>query len=279
MIPRIAFILAAGLGTRMGENSQKIPKPLWPIFNLSLLEILINQLHGLGIKEIYVNTYHLSDLMQSYCQKKDLKVKLLIEEELLGSGGCFFNLKKTIGEQKVLAVNGDSFFAIDRNVFEQECEQAEGHLLFARKVAFDKKYNGFLYQDKKLMSIAKPPFQEDYWTFAGFSLVDLSLIGNEVKACSFFDEVVVPGQESSQISFANADFYDFGELEYYCHNIYNSSQNIKLQSFLTSHGVDFSLAGESFNWFIHNKKIHVSFQFLEQSIEVEVDLNDEFLLR
>lgn len=279
MIPKTAFILAAGLGTRMGQYSKIVPKPLWPVFNLSLLEILINQLHGLGIKDIYVNTHHLSELMQRYCQQKGLKVHLLIEEELLGSGGCFFNLKKTIGGQKILALNGDSFFALDKQGFEQECLQASGHLLFARKVNSDKKYNGFSYQDKKLMGIAKPPFQEDYWTFAGVSLVDLSLIGDEVKTCSFFDEVVVPGAQSSQISFINADFFDFGELEYYCHNIYNSDKNHKLRDFLTRHGVHINQIGENFKWTILDKKIRVSFQFFEQGIEVKSELNDEFLLQ
>lgn len=278
MIPKVAYILAAGLGTRMGENSKFVPKPLWPVFNLSLLEILVNQLHSYGIKEIYVNTHHLSERMQRYCQEKNLKVKLLVEEELLGSGGCFFNLKKVIGGQKVLAVNGDSFFDIDKAGLEQECKLAPGHLLFARKVAFDKKYNGFKYQDTKLKEIAKPPFHENYWTFAGFSVVDLSLIGDEVKVCSFFDEVVIPGHEASQISFINSDFYDFGELEYYCHHIYNSTRNLKLKEFLSSYGVNTTQSSQMFKWSVEKNVIRVSFQFFEQVIDLETRLNDEFLL-
>ena len=45
------FIACAGLGTRMGEISTSIPKPLMPIFNQSILETLIKQVKNLGIKK------------------------------------------------------------------------------------------------------------------------------------------------------------------------------------------------------------------------------------
>lgn len=268
MIPKIAFILAAGLGTRMGEQAKHVPKPLWQIYNLSILEIVINQLAGFGITDIFVNTHHLNDLFESYCARKNIKVRLLFEPDLLGSGGCFLNLKRYIGAERVLALNADSFLDLDEHTLRKEISSRAGHLLFARKVEAHSGYNGFVFEGNQLISIAKPPFQEAYWTFSGVSVVDLSLIGEDVEKCSFFEKVVIPGDVHSQISFVNSNFFDFGTLENYLDHLACISSNKSLTEFLERNGVEVHKVQPGFEITQSGGEYEIFFEILGKRIRV-----------
>ncbi|PJB53459.1 MAG: nucleotidyltransferase family protein, partial [Bdellovibrio sp. CG_4_9_14_3_um_filter_39_7] len=50
------LILCAGKGTRMGAIGKVLPKPLWPLFEKTLIDWQIIQMMKLGIKNIYINT-------------------------------------------------------------------------------------------------------------------------------------------------------------------------------------------------------------------------------
>ena len=85
--------MAAGFGSRMGElgGSQN---HLFPVFNKSIVEILIEQLKDFGVENIYMNCHHHEELLKNYLNSKSLNINFLSEQVLLGSGGAFYNLKK-----------------------------------------------------------------------------------------------------------------------------------------------------------------------------------------
>ena len=56
-----AFILCAGFGKRVRPLTNKIPKPLLEINNLTLLERCIHLIEKLGIHKIYLNAFHLKN--------------------------------------------------------------------------------------------------------------------------------------------------------------------------------------------------------------------------
>ena len=56
-----AFILAAGLGTRLEPLTRVIPKPLLPVANRPLLGLLLDHLARLGVERVGVNAYHLAN--------------------------------------------------------------------------------------------------------------------------------------------------------------------------------------------------------------------------
>ena len=63
------LILAAGLGTRMEELTQDLPKPLLPVQGKPLLEYAFNLIQPLKPNQIYVNTHYHSKLIDSYIKK------------------------------------------------------------------------------------------------------------------------------------------------------------------------------------------------------------------
>lgn len=56
-----AFVLAAGLGTRLRPWTERTPKPLMPCGGEPLLRRAIRQLHAAGVRDIGVNGFHLSE--------------------------------------------------------------------------------------------------------------------------------------------------------------------------------------------------------------------------
>lgn len=105
MPPRIdAFILAAGLGTRMGPLSQVLPKPAWPVQGRPLLEWCAQSLRRAGFQHIACNAHHLPDPLEA--AMAGTGVEIFREPLLLGSAG---GLRHALGRAaEPLAVwNGD----------------------------------------------------------------------------------------------------------------------------------------------------------------------------
>lgn len=56
-----AFVLGAGLGTRLRPLTDRLPKPLIPVINRSLITWAFDALLAAGVTEFLVNTHHLPE--------------------------------------------------------------------------------------------------------------------------------------------------------------------------------------------------------------------------
>ena len=59
-----AFVLAAGLGTRLRPLTNDLPKPLIPIFQKPLVTFALDQLIDLGVEKFVVNTHKQAELFK-----------------------------------------------------------------------------------------------------------------------------------------------------------------------------------------------------------------------
>ncbi len=105
------MIFAAGLGTRLQNETAGKPKALVEIGGKPLLQHAIEKLKSEGIAEIVVNVHHFSGLVISFIKKNDFGVPIHISDEtekLLDTGG---GLKKAahffVGNEPVLIYNVD----------------------------------------------------------------------------------------------------------------------------------------------------------------------------
>lgn len=111
-----AIVLAAGLGTRLRPVTGSIPKPLVPICNRPLLDIVLSKLKGLGVDRIAVNTHYLGETISDFISKSSHAgyVELFHEPEILGTGGPLVNAKKLLSEGGVFLIhNGDVLTDLD----------------------------------------------------------------------------------------------------------------------------------------------------------------------
>ena len=101
-------ILAGGKGTRLGEVD--IPKPMVLIGDKPLLQHQIELANRYNIKEIYLLTGYLSDIITSYFgngKKFGVKIHHIIEEKPLGTAGAIKQLSQLM-DDAFLLFNGDN---------------------------------------------------------------------------------------------------------------------------------------------------------------------------
>lgn len=84
-----AFLLAAGLGTRLRPLTNSTPKCLLPIRGVPLLEIWLRLCHRHGIDEVLINTHMHGDSVRSYlaAHRNGVRTRVIDEPVLLGSAG------------------------------------------------------------------------------------------------------------------------------------------------------------------------------------------------
>jgi len=106
-----AFLLAAGLGTRLRPITDNIPKCLIPINGKPLLYIWLDLLEQEGIEEVLINVHYLGyEIDKAITARKNfIKIYLFYEEKLLGSAGTLIRNKDFVkGEENFYFLFSDN---------------------------------------------------------------------------------------------------------------------------------------------------------------------------
>ena len=103
-----AVVLAGGKGTRLAPYTFVFPKPMMPIGDRTILEILFAQMKRAGINHVTLAVGHLAGLMSAYFQdgaRYDLDITYSYESKPLGTAGPLANISGL--EKTFLVTNGD----------------------------------------------------------------------------------------------------------------------------------------------------------------------------
>jgi NDP-sugar pyrophosphorylase family protein len=117
-----ALILAGGQGTRLQPFTVVIPKPLVPIGDMPILELLIRQLKAQGFERVTLSVGYLASLIEAYCgdgSRWQVPIDYLHEADPLGTAG-FLGLLDDLDEDRVLVVNGDTLTDLDMGAVYRE---------------------------------------------------------------------------------------------------------------------------------------------------------------
>lgn len=103
-----AIILAGGRGTRLRPYTTIFPKPLMPVGDYPILEIIIRQLNYYGFKDMTFAVGHLKELLEAYFyngEKWGVNIKYSNENVPLGTAAPLKLIDKF--EEDFLVMNGD----------------------------------------------------------------------------------------------------------------------------------------------------------------------------
>jgi mannose-1-phosphate guanylyltransferase len=105
-----AMILAAGLGTRLRPLTLKKPKALVPVGNKPVINRVIQYLQGYGVNEIVVNAHHHPRQIVYHLDEGrpfNTVIHVLVEPEILGTGGGIKNAADFFENSPFIVVNSD----------------------------------------------------------------------------------------------------------------------------------------------------------------------------
>ena len=111
-----AVILAGGKGARLRPYTTVLPKPMMPVGEKPILEILINKLAESGIKKIVISVGYLSSIIQAYFgngERFGVDIEYFVEAEPLGTAGCLALIENL--EEEFIVTNGDILTDLDFN--------------------------------------------------------------------------------------------------------------------------------------------------------------------
>ncbi|MCF7762183.1 MAG: NTP transferase domain-containing protein [Verrucomicrobia bacterium] len=135
------IILAGGKGTRLRPLTTVFPKPLVPLGNKPVLEILLRRLAASGLVDVTICTGYLGELIQAVCgdgHKFGLKIEYVTEEEPLGTAGPLGLIRQLT--DPLLVLNGDLLTTLDfRRIIQFHRETSANFTLavFPREVKID----------------------------------------------------------------------------------------------------------------------------------------------
>ncbi|HEX7516843.1 MAG TPA: NDP-sugar synthase [Chthoniobacterales bacterium] len=105
-----AFVLGAGLGTRLRSLTDDQPKPLIPIFQKPLITFGLDHLCGLGVESFVINTHHLATQFENLFGGGTYAghpLRLVHEPVLLGTGGGIKNIEGLLRTEPFIVYSGD----------------------------------------------------------------------------------------------------------------------------------------------------------------------------
>jgi NDP-sugar pyrophosphorylase family protein len=137
-----ALILAGGKGARLQPYTKVLPKPLMPMGDYPILEIILRQLRYYGVREVVLAVGYMSHLFQAFFQdgsRYGLKISYSFEDKPLGTAGPIALVKDQL-EEDFLVMNGDLLTTINYHELFAYHEKTGGAAtigLYEREVKID----------------------------------------------------------------------------------------------------------------------------------------------
>jgi NDP-sugar pyrophosphorylase family protein len=209
--PRIA-ILAGGFGTRLGDLTRGLPKPMIPIAGRPYLERVIDSFARCGLRDIVLLTGYRAEVIEEHFgdgAKFGANIKYSRETEPLGTGGAIREARALLGETFVMTY-GDvlRYFDYDRFV------SAHNEPCVA---VYPRRTTGNVDVDRDRVIRFDKHAPELPYTDAGFSLMPSSIIDLLPPSgpCSF-EESVFPRLAAARrlaCEIVDLNFFDIGTPE------------------------------------------------------------------
>jgi len=109
-----AIVMAGGYGTRLRPLTDELPKPMLPIGDRPLLEIIVNSLREAGIRQVNVATHYKGEMIAEHFkdgQDFGVDIRYVKEDQPLGTAGALSLLEES--DEPLLVINGDILTRVD----------------------------------------------------------------------------------------------------------------------------------------------------------------------
>ena len=166
-----AVILAAGRGTRMGELTREIPKPLIPLNGRPMLLHILDRIAAAGVEEVLLVTGYLAEQIEEVASGHGLRVSFRRQETVNGTAKAALLARQWVGESPFLLTFGDILAEPEHYVGMRESFTGFDGVLAARYV--EDPYQGaaiYVDEERRVQRIIEKPERgtsTTHWNSAG----------------------------------------------------------------------------------------------------------------
>jgi len=113
-LPLRALVMAGGYGTRLRPLTDELPKPMLPVGNRPLLELIVDQLRQAGIRQVNVATHYKGEVIAEHFKNGEafgVDIRYVKEDQPLGTAGALGLIEEI--DEPLLVINGDILTRVD----------------------------------------------------------------------------------------------------------------------------------------------------------------------
>ena len=211
-------IMAGGKGTRLKPITNVIPKPLVPIGDKTILEVIMDQFEGIGCHKFYMSVNYKADMIKYYLSQLDHKydIKFFMEDKPLGTIGSVSLLKGKITTPFFVS-NCDSINEQDyRDVWDYHVNNHNDMTIVTMVKSFKIPYGVIETGADGLMTALKEKPEQTYQVNTGVYILNPELI-DEIPQGEFFhithlmEKVQVRGGRVGCFPVSEHSWKDMGE--------------------------------------------------------------------
>ena len=180
-------IMAGGKGTRLKPITNVIPKPLVPVGDKTILEIIMDQFEGIGCHKFYMSVNYKAEMMKYYLGQLDHKynIEFFMEDKPLGTIGSVSLLKGKINTPFFVS-NCDSINEQDyRDVWDYHVNNHNDMTIVTMVKSFKIPYGVIETGEDGLMTALKEKPEQTYQVNTGVYILNPDLI-DEIPEGKFF---------------------------------------------------------------------------------------------
>lgn len=180
-------IMAGGKGTRLKPITNVIPKPLIPVGDKTILEVIMDQFEGIGCHKFYMSINYKADLMKYYLGQLNHKydIEFFMEDKPLGTIGSVSLLKGKINTPFFVS-NCDSINEQDyRDVWDYHVKNHNDMTIVTMVKSFKIPYGVIETGEDGLMTALKEKPEQTYQVNTGVYILNPELI-NDIPQGEFF---------------------------------------------------------------------------------------------
>ena len=223
--PLTAFVLGAGLGTRLKSLTAKRPKPLIPVCNEPLITRAFEHLYGVGVRNFVVNTHWQAQVYQSFFPDhswKNCRIAFSHETpEVLETAGGLKQAETLLpGDSPFWVYNGDILSDLPlQKALETHLESGNEATLVLRskdgplQVSFDERSGKIRDLGRRLLPAEDPSF-----LFTGIYLLNPSFLSRippntKLSVVPLFIDMIHEGAQIGGVVIDEGTWWDLGSRE------------------------------------------------------------------
>ncbi len=171
------IILAGGRGVRLDPFSRILPKPLFPIGDKPIAEILVHQLQSAGVNEIIMCLGYLADFIKLYFQDGSfwgLTIRYSVENDPLGTAGPLRLVKDL--EDDFLVVNGDELTTLDfRALYDHHLQTQADMTVAVHNKSVNSSFGVLEIEEGRVTAYREKP-TINYWASMGIYVINKRIL-------------------------------------------------------------------------------------------------------